>query len=247
MDTLAKYLDCTYVINLPERQDRLNRVKKELARVGWEIGDSGVRIFPAFKFSERAGFPNAGVRGCFLSHLECIRRAHAEKRRSVLILEDDICFSSSLDRLTPSIIAQLETVGWDFVCFGHHGTGAIPNARPDAMPDELKFAPWSAEIQGSHFYAISGRIFSRLIGDIERHIGGVEGDQEYGPMPVDGAFNIFRRNNPDVRTLIVQPKLGWQSSSRSDITPRSFDRIPLLQPFLRALRIVKAAINRSHS
>lgn len=247
MAALAEYFDCIYVINLPERQDRLNRVKKELERVSWKIGDNGVRIFPAFKHSERAGFPNAGARGCFLSHLECIRRAHAEKRRSILVLEDDICFSSALDRLGPAIIAQLKATEWDLAFFGHHGTGAIPDAKPDTSPHELKFIPWPAEIQGMHFYAINGRIFARLIGDIERHIHGVEGDQEYGPMPVDGAFNIFRRNNPDVRTLIVQPKLGWQTSSRSDITPRSFDRIPLFQPFIRALRSVKAAIVQSHS
>ena len=247
MAGLTEYFDCTYVINLPERTDRLNRVKKELARVGWEIGDRGVQIFPAFKFSERAGFPNAGARGCFLSHLECIRRAHAENGRSILILEDDICFSSSLDRLKQSIIAQLKTVEWDLVYFGHHRTGAVPDAKSSTTTDDLKFIPWSADIGGTHFYAINGHIFPRLIGEFERHINGVEGDQEYGPMPVDGALNIFRRNNPDVRTLIVQPKLGWQTSSRSDITPRSFDRIPLLRPLITVLRSVKAAIIQSHS
>src|SRR5664280_337520 len=76
MNTLVEYFGGAYLINLPERKDRLNRVKKELARVGWEIGGNGVQIFPAFKFSEREGFPNAGARGCFFSHLECMRRAH---------------------------------------------------------------------------------------------------------------------------------------------------------------------------
>ena len=247
MTTLVEYFGGAYLINLPERKDRLNRVKKELARVGWEIGGNGVQIFPAFKFSERAGFPNAGARGCFLSHLECMRRSHAEKRRGVLLLEDDISFSSSLNRLTPSIISQLDSIEWDLVFIGHHGTGDIPDARLNTMPDELEFILWSAEIRGNHFYAISGRILSRLIGDLERHINGVEGDQEYGPMPVDGAINIFRRNNPNVRTLVIRPKLGWQASSRSDITPRPFDGISWLQPFIRALRIVKAAIIQWYS
>jgi GR25 family glycosyltransferase involved in LPS biosynthesis len=247
MTTLVEYFGGAYLINLPERKDRLNRVKKELARIGWEIGDNGVQTFPAFKFSARSGFPNAGARGCFLSHLECMRRAHAEKRRGVLILEDDISFSSSLNLLTPSIISQLDIIKWDVVFFGHHGTGGIPDARRNTMPDELEFISWSADVQGCHFYAISGHILSSLIGDLERHINGIEGDQEYGPMPVDGAINIFRRNNPDVRTIIVQPKLGWQVSSRSDITPRYFDRIPWLEPFIRALRKVKAAIIQRNS
>src|ERR1039458_8795050 len=103
------------------------------------------------------------------------------------------------------------------IFFGHFGTGNIPDARSNIAPNELEFVPWVHEIQGTHFLATNGRAFPCLIEDLERHLDGFEGDQEYGPMPVDGAYNIFRRNNPRVRTFIVQPKLGWQASSRSDI------------------------------
>ena len=242
MRSLPAYFGCAYVVNLPERKDRLDRIRHELTNLGSATGDGDLQVFPAYRFSDRAGFSSAGARGCFLSHLQCLRLARAEKRRSVLILEDDVAFSSALPRLTPALVAQLDSLDWDIVFFGHFGTGDIPDARPNTAPDDLKLVPWTGEIQGMHFYAVNGRIFRQLIEDIERHIHGVEGDQEYGPMPVDGAFNIFRRNNPRVRTLIVQPKLGWQASSRSDITPRIFDKIPFLQPFIRGLRKAKAAL-----
>ena len=85
--------------------------------------------------------------------------ARAEKRRSVLILEDDVAFSSALPRLTPALVAQLDSLDWDIVFFGHFGTGDIPDARPNTAPDDLKLVPWTGEIQGMHFYAVNGRIF----------------------------------------------------------------------------------------
>jgi glycosyl transferase family 25 len=244
MQSLPLGLDCAFVINLPERKDRFTRVKVELNGLGTSIGDGSVRLLPAYRFAERKGFPNAGVRGCFLSHLECLRRAHAEARRNVVIFEDDVVFGSALKRLTPTIVDQLATLDWDIVFFGHFGTGNIPNVRPDVIANDIEFVLWSHEIQGMHFYAVNGRIFPELISDIDRHLHGIEGDQEYGPMPIDGAYNIFRRNNPHIRTFIARPKLGWQASSLSDITPRGFDSVSALRPILRIGRWIKAAFNR---
>lgn len=244
MTTLPEYFGATYLINLPERADRLTVSRKELARIGWDLGEGGVRVFPALSFSDRAGFPSAGVRGCFQSHLECLRRAQFENRRSVLVLEDDISFSSSLSRLTPSIVSQLDTVAWDFVYFGHYATGEIPNAKSNTPTADLKLIPWTEAVSCTHFYAINSRIFGRLIASLERHSSGVEGDQNAGPMPVDGAFNIFRRNNSDVRTLIACPKLGWQRSSRSDITPQNLDNLYLSRQLMDAWRGLKYTVAR---
>lgn len=91
---------------------------------------------------------------------------------------------------------------------------------------------------------INGRILPRLAAHLERVASGEEGDQEYGPMPIDGAYNIFRRNNSDVLTLIAVPKLGWQLSSRSDIAPRYFDNWRWVQPVLSGMRQVKYIVSR---
>ncbi len=48
-----------------------------------------------------------------------------------------------------------------------------------------------------------------------------------GPQHFDGALSMFREQNPDVRTLIARPRLGFQRRSRSDISSAWYDRLPL--------------------
>jgi glycosyl transferase, family 25 len=240
MSDLLDFFGAAYLINLAERKDRLTTAKKELARAGWSLGSGPLQLFPARQFNDRASFPSQEIRGCFQSHLDCIRSAYRLGKRSVLIIEDDFALTSAIRMLTPSIITQLEAARWDFCYLGHEYTGPIPMAS--LQTTEVKFIHYNGEIRTTHCYAVNGRIFPRLLVHLDRLVAGVEGDQEYGPMPIDGAFNIFRRNNADVHTLIAQPKISWQLSSRSDITPRSFDKIRWLRPLIRILRNVKAAI-----
>ena len=238
MDSLPSLFGVTYLINLPERRDRLKSATKQLARVGWDIGSEGVQLFPARRYTDPAGFPTAPTRGCFQSHLDCLRRAEAAGCRSVLLLEDDIAISTSVPRLIPSIKTLLETQRWDFIYFGHSETGNFPLARRDTK--DVRFDLWNDELRTTYFYGVSSRIFRKLIAHLELVASGRPGDQEMGPMPVDGAYNIFRRKNPDVRCLIANPKLGWQLSSRSDIAPPgTLDSFIVLRPMSGVLRSFK--------
>ena len=242
MKILPQYFGASYVISLPERADRLQAAKREFARAGWGESQQGVQVLWGHKFAERGGFPNPGARGAFRSHWECLQRAEAAGSPRVLVLEDDIGLARSLAALTPSIIAQLEAAEWDLVYFGHLETGEIPDATAKTESGDIAFLAWSGDIQGLHFYGVNGRILPRLNAHLERVATGTEGDQLMGPMPVDGALNTFRRLNPDVRTLIASPKLGWQRPSRSDISPKRFDDIQLLRPALTVLRSIKHAV-----
>ena len=123
MKSLPEFFGCTFLINLPDRTDRLKAAKRQFSRVNWSFGANGVQIFRAFRYSDSMGFPSAAVRGCFQSHLECLKRAHEHGSHSVMILEDDIALSSCLKRMTPSIEAVLTGRDWDFIYFGHYETG----------------------------------------------------------------------------------------------------------------------------
>jgi glycosyl transferase family 25 len=247
MSGLPDLFGATFLINLPERLDRLKSAKMQLARAGWEIGPPSVKIFAALRYAEPAGFPSAPIRGCFQSHLRCLRLAHEKSVSSVLIIEDDIALSTALPRMTSSIRARLSTHEWDFVYFGHYGTGEIPAARRDTNEGDLSFDEWTGEILTTYFYGVSARILPRLIAHLNNIENGLAGDQNSGPMPIDGAYNIFRRNNPDVRCLIARPKLGWQRPSRSDITPQTIDGITAMWPVVSALRRLKYLASRWHS
>lgn len=236
-DSLVEHFDLAFVINLPERQDRLRSAGNEFERVGWTIGPTGVRLFPACRFDDPAGFPSAGIRGCFQSHYECLRTARAEEKRNVLIFEDDIALTSALPRLTPSIIRQLTDEEWDFVFFGHENTGPIEAAHSGT--EEVKLVPYTAELINAHFYAVNGRVLPRLLEHLEVTASGSQSARGLVPMPLDGAYNVFRALNPDLRTLIAIPKLGWQRPSRSDLTPKMIDRARPLRPFASMLRTIK--------
>jgi glycosyl transferase family 25 len=245
MDSLLTQFPAAYLINLPERTDRLRSATEELSRVGWTVGTGGVTIYPAQKFTDRGTFPSIGERGAFASHLGCLRDSQRQGQPNMILLEDDISFASALPKLTMSILRQLENTLWDFCYLGHEQTGDI--GRADARTTEVQLLPYRGDLLTAHFVLIHGRVLSRLIAHLERVASGVEGDQEYGPMPVDGAYNIFRRNTPDVYTLIAVPKLGWQRPSRSDINPRSFDNWPAMQSLTSAMRQLKYVANRWRS
>ena len=48
-------------------------------------------------------------------------------------------------------------------------------------------------------------------------------------MSPDGAVTWFRRDNPDVLTVVATPSLAYQRSNRSDLAPNWFDRMPVLR------------------
>ena len=238
MSSIPDFFGASFLINLPERADRL---KSARAVVTCWLGGRIKRRprFPGNAIQRAGGIPEHAPRGCFHSHLECLRLAHADGARSVLILEDDIALSTSLPRLTTSINSWLTRQEWDFVYFGHEHTGNVPVAHRGTSEAELRFKEWRRDLQAAHFYGVSGRVLSRLIDHLVKISNGRKGDQEAGPMPVDGAYNIFRRNNTDIRTLIAQPRLGWQLPSRSDLTPHPLDRIAFLRPLNSFLRKFK--------
>jgi hypothetical protein len=234
-----------YLINLPERKDRLISAEKELARLGWQIGSDGVTLFSATKFTERGGFPSPGIRGAFHSHSECLKAGLREGMHDVLLLEDDITFASCLPTLMRSVKSALTNKDWHLCYLGHEDTGYIERANSETTHVDL--VAYDAPIIGLHFCAVNRRILPRLIAHLDRIACGRPGDDDHGPMPVDGAFNTFRRLNKGVCTLIAKPKLGWQRPSRSDITPRFFDRVDYFRPAVNVLRNIKNAADRWRS
>jgi hypothetical protein len=233
---LLDYFGAAYLINLPERTDRLSSARRQLSRIGW----SGVQIFGARRFEHAAGFPSAGARGCFQSHLDCLRLARQAELPNVLILEDDISFTSAIPALSESICTALDASEWDFVYFGHEQTGEVPRAHRWTW--EVRLDPYTGPVLTTHFYGINGRIIPRLIGHLEAIMTRPPGDPEGGPMTIDGAYYAFRLRNRDVQTAIATPKLGWQRPSRSDLSPNKLDALILARPLASALRNVKHLI-----
>jgi glycosyl transferase family 25 len=232
MISLSGYFDVALVVNLRERADRRRDMEKELLAAAW----SNVEFFPAHRFADAAGFGKPSVRGCFMSHLDCLRRAQQVSARNVLLLEDDLTLAPNISRLTPAIIDAIDKLPWSILYFGYK----IPQAEPANLPaGRIDFERTDREVTQSHFYAVNGPVIPRLITHLERLESGTPGDPDFGPMPLDGALNTFRRNHKDVTTYLAMPMLGWQRPSPSDISPKLLDRVPVLRKPMATLRQIK--------
>jgi glycosyl transferase, family 25 len=177
-----------------------------------------IPIYPAAAFTDPARFETAGWRGCFHSHLGCLRHARVKAHDSILITVDDWTLCSSLLRSTPAIIEKIILMNWDLLDFGHGRAGDTP--RADSNTSSVTFIC-------PHFYAV-GRIISRLIEHFERNERTIPPDDQDVPMLPGGALNTFRKYNPDIKIHLAVPKLRRQQLSRSDLTARYFDRFRVL-------------------
>ena len=218
MVPLSESFGLTRVINLPERTDRYREMAAQLNAMRMPFAPGHVEVFAAERQTDAAGFTSASVRGCFLSHLNVLRDARARSVESVLVLEDDLeVFAQDVTQLE-HLAATLSTRPWGILHFGHF-------LEPGEMR-EAQLVPYVGDLQTAHFYAVHNTVFDRLIGYLEQCLVRPAGDPVGGPMEYDGALSMFRRWNPDVITLIAQPSLGGQRSSRSSIHARKIESVP---------------------
>jgi glycosyl transferase family 25 len=217
IESPADCFDRTYVINLVERKDRLKEITCELQKLRMTFADPKVRLLSATRCQESRGFPTAAVRGCFLSHLTILLQAQSDGLKNVLIMEDDLAISPAFKDYCRHLFQEAEQQPWGFLYFGHREDTPALNVP--------RLAPFTGPIATTHFYAVNATILGRLIDYLQAVQLRAPGDPVGGPMHYDGALTMFREAHPDINTLIAQPSLGWQRSSRSDIHGHWYDKV----------------------
>ncbi|GAB4320134.1 MAG: hypothetical protein OHK0047_02570 [Leptolyngbyaceae cyanobacterium] len=233
---ILDFFERAYVVNLPERRDRRQAIIQNLEKIEMPLTPGKLEIFPAIRPTEANGFPGIGARGCFMSHLQILKMAHNEGLSNVLIMEDDLLIKKQLQADQNRLIEQLRQTDWGFAYFGHNKN--IPSTSLTAQ-----FFPFSEEILTTHFYGVNGKIFDRLINFLEILQQRPPGHPEGGPMHLDGAYNTFRAQNPDVVALRSIPNLGIQRSSRSDIHNTAwFDTVPVVSQLVNLARVGRSAV-----
>lgn len=222
---LLDTVDRIVVVNLARRPDRRREMAGQLARLGLAFDDDRVLRFDACSFDDPAGFPTAGTRGCFHSHLGVWRDAAARGDRSVLLLEDDLDFVPDIERRLPEALAALQRHDWTLFY------GGVLEWAPAIVPTPpLGFARPDEPIMGGHFLAVRGAAIAQLATYLAAMPGRPAGSDDGGPMHVDGAYGWFRAAYSDYETWVAQPDLGLQRSSRTDIHAlRWKDRTPGLR------------------
>lgn len=225
---LLHSFDRICIISLRERHDRRRAVTRELQRQGIAIDGERVRFVDAIRPDHAAGFPSIGARGCFLSHLKALRQAHADGVRNVLVLEDDVMFTSTIARAAS--LAATRGEAWSF---------AYPGHAQAALPGDLRWQRCDEPLVCAHCYAVNRQALPVVIEHLEACLCRPSGHPAGSPMHYDGALSVLRRARPDLLTLVASRSLAGQRSSRSDIEgPSWLDRLALpgLATAARALR-----------
>ncbi len=245
---IKNFFDRIYVVNLPERTDRRKTIALELEKAGLPLTPNQIEIFPAIRPDSAGEFPNIGARGCFLSHLAILKQAKKDGLSNILIVEDDLVISNLFKQQEESLVEQLQQTDWGFVYFGHSLQSGKKGTvgQPTSKLQQAKLQPFTGSFQTTHFYGVNGTILDRLIEFLEAVQQRPEGHPDGGPMHVDGAYNHFRSQNPDVLTLLAFPNLGTQENSRSDITPSWRDRAPVVRNLMGVARVGKVWLH-SHA
>ena len=235
------YFDRIFIINLPSRADRRSEMAAQLNAIGLDLAAANIELFSAVRPDAADGFPTIGAKGCFMSHLGVLRRAQELGLQRVAIFEDDLDFAADFRTRIASIIEQLKSADWAVFYGGYHmertPTAATRDALVECQPDE--------PIGACHFMVFQGEAILATVRYLEEILARQPGDPEGGPMHVDGAYNWFRRANPQYKTLLAAPELGFQRSSRTDIHDlRWFDTTPLVRECVAVLRLAKNALKR---
>lgn len=123
-----------WVINLDRSPQRLARVSEQLQRLGlpWTrmpavdaraLSDEQRAALDEAGFRRKHGMPPlAGELGCYLSHVETMRRFLATEDRFAVVLEDDVLLRDSLPAVLEGLVRQADR--WDMVKLSavHRGT-----------------------------------------------------------------------------------------------------------------------------
>lgn len=241
MSYLMDYFDRIFIVNLPSRTDRQAEIATQLKKIGLSLADERVELFPAVRPDTAGDFPSIGARGCFMSHLAVLQKAECLGLQRVAIFEDDLDFVVDFNTRFRLLISQLSSRDWSIFYGGYRVESAFHVQSQqelfEAQPDEV--------IDTTHFIVFQGQAIAAAVRYLQAILTRPAGDPAGGPMHVDGAYNWFRRENPQFKTVLAIPELGFQRASRTDIHDlRWYDTAPLVREGVACLRLVKNALMR---
>ena len=168
------------------------------------------------------------------------RRALAEGKKSLLILEDDLTPLPELSQFELAVLEKLRTTDWGLVYLAYDGFAK--DEQPAVMTAEQPLRRSDTLLRCTHFYAVHHTVLPSLIAFLEALLTRPPGDPAGGPMSVDAALTTYRRQHPELSVWLATRSLASQGSSRSDITPSFLDRVPGLRPVASLARSVRTFI-----
>jgi glycosyl transferase, family 25 len=233
MNKLLDQFERIYIINLESRADRRLEIDEQLTRIGLSLDSPRVVLFNAVRVKDAAGFPTAGARGCFLSHLGVLDDAANRGLASILILEDDVNFVDDFLARSIELANALSELSFEMFYGGHQFVLPPP---PHAGRGWVDVEPM-ALVGLSHFIGLKGEAMRKASVYLKEILARAPGDPAGGPMHVDGAYNWFRQAHPQFRTIAAMPEIGYQRASRTDVHELAwYDKLPFVRDLAVSVR-----------
>jgi hypothetical protein len=146
---LENVFEMSYFINLDERQDRLEYLDSE-----WYKLNFYPERFPAIKNKNPA-------LGCYLSHLEILRKAR-DANKSVIIFEDDVSIINFEDKLIEKVLDEIYNMDYAMLYLG----GNLMKSCYQ-VTQHLARLTWA---QSTHSYCVNKKYLSQIIDIVEANL-----------------------------------------------------------------------------
>ncbi|WFS25227.1 glycosyltransferase family 25 protein [Rhizobium rhododendri] len=237
-ESLLNNFERIRIINLTDRTDRRRDTEIQLRRIGVRVDGDRVAFHAAIRPSCNGGFPSVGAYGCFLSHREVLRDAVDQGVSSVLIFEDDLNFSTDYGSKIPACMTALSHKDWSLF-YGGHGDISYPSDVKEAV---FRVDP-SDWVLGAHFIALNGVALKQISAYLDHCLEWIARDFATAPHGIDSAYGRFRREYPELLAFAASPVLGYQRSSRSDISTKALEKNVVGRVFYKLARDVRRSLS----
>lgn len=194
---MFEFIEKVVYINLNERTDRRAAVEAEL-----------LRVFPSERIERFAAIRNAkGAVGCSLSHIAVLERAKAAGWANVLVVEDDMVWTTDLDRSAAHVARTVLDGNWDVLLLGGTFVDCTLEGRVNVA-------------QSGVCYLVQQEYYDTLIANLRE---GVEGLIRGGDYAVFALDQFWKRLQPRDRWWVALPMACYQRPDFSDIEGRMVD------------------------
>lgn len=179
------YFEKIFLINLDKRTDRWESAQKELDKVG--ILDRTKR------FSAIEDTTNGAI-GCAGSHITIIKTAKLGGWKTVLILEDDVCFLDNTLEVLDKVVKDLKRYDyWEMLYLGLNPLRKMSSISPNLLKVNGAYT--------THAYAVSSRFYETILAK--------------PVVPIDVHYSRLHVRHKNI--FAVNPMIASQSNSHSDI------------------------------
>jgi hypothetical protein len=232
------YFDRIYIVNLPERTDRLDKCKQEFAKYSLFTDRlHNMRICAAEKWTDNANKPMGFFRTMINLFMHCLEH----KMKRILVFQDDVKFLQDVNKYMPLAVHKLQMMddeqGWDILNLG-------PNTQQTFTADDLMLCSEifsllkMKECYADHASAYSAECMQLVVNEYKKLCERIKN-------PGYLIFDVFLKEHvmPYGFSYCTYPMIASQYGGESDIEGKYMTNDFLVENYEKNTGAIKKMIN----